>query len=48
VQAWGTFRTKSEARRAIREAVFLYNTRRPHAVHGPMTPEERHSLPEAA
>jgi len=47
VSGW-TFRTKAKARREIREAVFLYNTRRPHAALGYMTPEERHSLTEAA
>jgi transposase InsO family protein len=44
----GTFKTKAEARRAIKEAVFLYNTRRPHAALGYMTPEARHRLPMAA
>jgi len=44
----GTFRTKAGARRTIREAVFLYNTRRSHAALGYMTLEARYSLPMAA
>jgi len=44
----GTFKTKAEARRAIREAVLLYNTRRPHAALGYETPEARHRLLMAA
>lgn len=36
------FRTKDDARRAIRQAIWLYNHRRPHLSLGYRTPEEVH------
>jgi transposase InsO family protein len=44
----GAFKTKADARKAIKDAVFVSNTKRPHAAIGYMTPDARHSLPEAA
>lgn len=38
----GSFRTKAQARQAIREAIELYNQRRPHLSLGYRTPEEVH------
>jgi len=37
-----TFRTKAQMRAAVKEAVWLYNTRRPHVSLGYRTPEEVH------
>jgi len=37
-----TFRTKAQMRAAVKEAVWLYNTRRPHVSLGYRTPEEIH------
>ncbi len=37
-----TFKTKEQAKKAIKEAVFLYNTRRPHLSLGYRIPEEVH------
>jgi len=37
-----TFRTKGQARAALRQAVWLYNTQRPHMRLGYRTPEEVH------
>ena len=37
-----TFRTKAQARAALAQAVWLYNTRRPHTRLGYRTPEEVH------
>jgi putative transposase len=36
------FATKEDARRAVREAVWLYNTKRPHTALGYQVPEEVH------
>ncbi len=38
-----TFETKSEARRATKLGVYLYNNRRPHTKLGMRTPEQMHS-----
>lgn len=38
----GCFRTKEQARRAARQAIWLYNTRRPHLSLGYRTPEAAH------
>lgn len=40
------FKSKEQARRAVDEAVRLYNTRRPHTALGYRVPEEVHSLAE--
>ncbi len=40
----GTFRTKSQARRAIEEAIELYNRRRPHGALNNQTPEQVHEM----
>jgi transposase InsO family protein len=40
------FRTKEQARRAVREAIRLYNMRRPHTALAYKVPEEVHSLAE--
>ena len=37
-----TFRTRAEMRAAVKEAVGLYNTRRPHVSLGYRTPDEIH------
>jgi transposase InsO family protein len=37
-----TFRTKAQARAAMKQAVWLYNTRRPHVSLGYRTPEQVH------
>jgi transposase InsO family protein len=39
-----TFRTKADARRAVEQAVWLYNHRRPHLSLGFRTPAQVHSL----
>ena len=36
------FRNKAQAKAAIRQAVHLYNTRRPHTSLGYQTPEKMH------
>lgn len=41
----GEFRTKAEARRAVPQGIWLYNTRRPHTALGYRTPEEVHQTP---
>lgn len=38
------FKEKKEARRAVKQAIHLYNTRRPHGALGNRLPEEVHSL----
>ncbi len=44
-----TFRTKGQMRAAVKEAVWLYNTRRPHVSLGYRTPDEVHrQAPERA
>jgi transposase InsO family protein len=40
----GDFKNKPEARKATREAVSLYNNRRPHTLLGLKTPQMVHSL----
>jgi putative transposase len=40
----GEFKTKADARRAVDQAVHLYNTRRPHTALGYRTPQAAHSL----
>jgi transposase InsO family protein len=42
----GQFATKKEARRAVDQAIHLYNTRRPHMALGYRIPEMVHSLAE--
>ena len=37
------FKTKASARLAVDQAVYLYNTRRPHTALGYRTPEAAHS-----
>jgi transposase InsO family protein len=39
-----SFRTKKQALAAIGEAVFLYNTRRPHLALNYETPEKMHRM----
>ena len=36
------FRTKAQARRAVAQSIWLYNTRRPHTALGYRVPEEMH------
>ena len=38
------FKTTASARRAVDQAVHLYNTRRPHTALGYRTPQAAHSL----
>jgi putative transposase len=40
----GEFATKAQARRAVEQAVYLYNTRRPHTALSFQTPDQVHSL----
>ena len=42
------FRTFSEAKRAIREAIESYNTKRPHEMLGMMTPAQARANPALA
>jgi hypothetical protein len=42
------FKTFSEAKRAIREAIESYNTKRPHEMLGMMTPAEARANPTLA
>jgi transposase InsO family protein len=44
----GAFKTKAMARKAIDEAVWLFNTKRPHRALKYKTPEAAHSLPLTA
>jgi transposase InsO family protein len=39
----GQFKTKAEALLAVDQAIYLYNTRRPHTALGYRTPQEAHS-----
>lgn len=39
---WREFRTRAQARAAVEQAIWLYNTRRPHTTLGMQTPSEVH------
>jgi transposase InsO family protein len=44
----GSFKTKALAKKAIDEAVYRFNTRRPHLALNDKTPQAAHLLPTAA
>jgi transposase InsO family protein len=44
----GAFKTKAMAKKAVDEAVWLFNTKRPHTALKYKTPEAVHSLPKMA